>query len=175
MRSIAHIKAGRAAVAACCACAAVVSMTGCAMMMEMRPAADSYTYDLGVATEPDIRARTSGILARYGYHLVRDDGYPNLHMESQWQSRAPIDELEKIRGYEIISRVTMTGAPRDVSGALMYHVLLTVENRFVPVGGTARDKRQATSSAGYARSIVREMTIAFGGVARPVANDLQPF
>jgi hypothetical protein len=145
------------------------------MMMEIRPAADSYTYDLGVATETDIRARTSGILARFGYHVVRDDGHPNLHMESQWQSRAPIDELEKIRAYEIISRVTITGAPRDTSGALMYHVLLTVENRFVPVDGTARDRSQATSSSGYARSIVREMTVAFGGAARPAANELPPF
>lgn len=145
------------------------------MMMEMRPAADSYTYDLGVAPEPYIRAKTSDILARFGYHLVRNDGYPKLHMESQWQSRAPIDDLEKIRGYEIISRVTMTGAPRDVHGALMYHVLLTVENRFIPVRGTARDKRQATSSAGYARSIVKEMTVAFGSAARLVANELPPF
>ena len=145
------------------------------MMMDMRPAADRYTYERGVAAEADIRAKTSDILARYGYHLVRDDGYPNLHMESQWQSRAPIDDLEKIRGYEIISRVTMTGAPRDVSGALRYHVLLTVENRFVPVSGTVHDRRQATSSAGYARSIVRKMTVAFGSAARPVANELPPF
>ncbi len=175
MRSVAQIRVGRAAVAACFACVGAVSMTGCAMMMDMRPAADSYTYDLGVAPEPDIRARTSDVLARFGYHLVRDDGHPKLHMESQWQSRAPIDDLEKIRGYEIISRVTMTGEPRDVSGALMYHVLLTVDNRFVPVRGTASDKRQATSSAGYARSIVREMAVALGGPARPVANELPPF
>jgi uncharacterized lipoprotein len=175
MRSVAQVGVSRAAVAACCACAAVASLSGCAMMMEMRPAADSYTYDLGVAPAPEIRAKASDILLRYGYHLVRDDGYPSLHMESQWQSRAPIDEVEKIRGYEIISRVTMTGAPRDVSGALMYHVLMTVENRFVPVRGTARGRRQSTSSAGYARSIVREMNVAFGGPARPVVNGAPPF
>ncbi len=175
MRHVAQIRVGRTAVAACCACAGAISMSGCAMMMDMRPAADSYTYDLGVAPEPDIRARTSNILARFGYHLVRDDGYPKLHMESQWQSRAPADEQEKTGGYEIISRVTMTGVPRDVSGALMYHVLLTVENRFVPIGGTTRGGRQMFSSAGYARSIVRELAVAFGGPVRAVANELPPF
>ncbi len=153
--------------------AALVSTSGCAMMMEMRPAADSYTFDVGVAPEADVRGRTSDILTRFGYHLVRDDGYPQLHMESQWQSRAPLDDLEKIRGYEIISRVTVTGTPRDVSGALMYHVLMTVENRFVPVRGQSRDKRQASSSAAYARSILKELTLALGGPTRPVANDLQ--
>lgn len=144
------------------------------MMMEMRPAADSYTYDVGVVSESDIRSRTSEILSRFGYHLVRDDGYPSLHMESQWQSRPPADDLEKIRGYEIISRVTVTGVPRDVGGALMYHVLLNVENRFVPVKGTPRDKRQVTSSAGYAKSIVKEMTLALGSATRTVTNAQRP-
>lgn len=145
------------------------------MMMEMRPAADSYTYDLGLASEADIRAKSSDILSRFGYHLVRDDGFPDLRRETQWQSRPPADDLEKIRGYEIISRVTLTGTPRDASGALVYHVLLTVENRFVPVSGTARSKRSVSSSEGYARSIVKEMTLAFGGTGKPVANELPPY
>jgi hypothetical protein len=174
MRSIVQLRAGGMAIAATCACASIVSMTGCAMMMEMRPAADSYTYDIGVASESDVRSRTSDILSRFGYHLVRDDGYPSLHMESQWQSRAPVDDLEKIRGYEIISRVTVTGVPRDVGGVIMYHVLLNVENRFVPVRGTPRDKRQVTSSAGYAKSIVKEMTLAFGSATRSVTNAQKP-
>jgi len=172
MRRIAQL--GRVALATTCACGAIVSMSSCAMMMEMRPAADSYTYDLGVASEPDIRSRTSEILSRFGYHLVRDDGYPSLHMESQWLSRQPADDLEKIRGYEIISRVTVSGAPRDVGGTLMYHVLLNVENRFVPVRGTPKDKRQVTSSTAYAKSIVKEMTLAFGSASRPVTNAQPP-
>ena len=174
MRFIAKVRAGHVVLATSCACAAVASMSGCAMMMEMRPAADSYTYDIGVASEPDVRARTSEILSRFGYHLVRDDGYPSLHMESQWQSRAPMDDLEKVRGYEIISRVIVTGAPRDVSGALMYHVLLNVENRFVPMRGTPRDKREMTPSAGYAKSIVKQMTLAFGSATRTVTNEQPP-
>ena len=174
MRFIAKARAGHVVLATSCACVAVASMSGCAMMMEMRPAADSYTYDIGVASETDVRTRTSEILSRFGYHLVRDDGYPSLHMESQWQSRAPVDDLEKIRGYEIISRVTVTGVPRDVGGVIMYHVLLNVENRFVPVRGTPRDKRQVTSSAGYAESIVKEMTLAFGSATRSVTNAQKP-
>jgi hypothetical protein len=174
MRSIVRLRAGGMAIAATCACASIVSMSGCAMMMEMRPAADRYTYDIGVASESDVRSRTSEILARFGYHLVRDDGYPSLHMESQWQSRAPADDLEKIRGYEIISRVSVIGAPRDVSGALMYHVLLTVENRFVPMRATSHDKRLVTSSAGYAKSIVKQMTLAFGNATQTVNDDQPP-
>jgi hypothetical protein len=175
MRSIAQMLGGRAAVVACCACISAVSVSGCAMMMEMRPAADSYTYDLGLASEADVRAKSSDILSRFGYYLVRDDGFPHLRMESQWQSRPPADDLEKSRGYEIISRVTMTGTPRDQSGALMYHVLMTVENRFVPTRGTARGKRSVSSSEGYARSIVKEMILAFGGAGKPVANELPPY
>lgn len=146
------------------------------MMMEMRPAADSYTYDVGLAGGPEIRAKTSDVLARFGYRVVKDDGSENVYLESQWQSRQPVDDQERASGNEIISRVTMAGAPRDrVDGAMMYHVLLTVENRFVPSRGTKRDARVPASSAAYARSIVKEMSVAFGGTARPVAAEQLPF
>jgi len=142
-------------------------------MMEMRPAADSYTYDIGVASESVVRARAFDVLSRFGYYLVRDDGYPELHMESQWQNRTPADDLEKVRGYEIISRVTVTGAPRYISGALMYHVLLNVENRFVPVKGTPRDQREVSASTGYAKSIVKQMNLAFGSATQSVTTEQQ--
>ena len=141
------------------------------MMMEMRPAADSVTYDIGVASESNVRTRAYDVLTRFGYYLVRDDDYPELHLESQWQNRAPTDDLEQIRGYEIISRVTVTGAPRYTSGTLMYHVLLNVENRFVPVRGTPRDQREVSPSTGYAKSIVKQLNLAFGSAAQSVTAE----
>jgi hypothetical protein len=166
---------GWRAAATFCACAGMVAMSGCAMMMQMRPAADSYTYDVGIASAPDARAKTSDILARLGYQVVTDDGYQGLYMQSQWKSRPPIDAQESTRGSEIISRVTMKGASRDVASApTMYHVLLTVENRFVPLRGATREQRRLTASAGYAQSIVREMSLAFGGSGRPIADQPHP-
>lgn len=147
------------------------------MMFQMRPAADSYTYDIGLATAGDIRARASDILGRLGYRVVRDDGSQRVYVESEWKSRPPIDDQERNGGSEIITRVTLFGAPRaiTVGSPQMYHVLLTIENRFVPVKGTKREARDLTSSASYAQSIVKELSVAFGGTARPVADEPRPF
>ncbi len=165
------------ATALCCACAALVTTTGCAMMFEMRPAADSYSYDIGLATAGDIRARASGILGRLGYKVVRDDGSQRVYVESEWKSRPPMDDQERSGGSEIITRVTLLGAPRALAAGSpeMYHILLTVESRYVPLRGTMHEARDLSSSAGYARSIVKEISVAFGGSARPVTDDPRPF
>jgi len=177
MRRRDSITTGRAATL-CCTCAAVATMSGCAMMMNMRPAADSYTYDLGTALVPDIRAKAESVLGPLGYRLPPDDGLPGVEIESQWLSRAPIDEQERASGYEIISRVKLKGHPSEVaSAAKRYHVLLTVENRFVPSRGTSRTNRDLGSPTGstYARSIVKQVSVAFGGTSRPVADEPRPF
>jgi hypothetical protein len=141
----------------------------------MRPAADSYTFDVGVASAPDIHAKATDLFKRFGYTIARDDD-SKPGMETEWQKRPPADDEERTRGYEIISRIKVAGAPRDVSSSLMmYHVLLTVENRFVPTRGTKRDARDISSSASYAQSIVKGMAVAFGGTARPVATEPRPF
>lgn len=166
----------RRAAAVSCVCGALAAPTGCAMMGHMRPAADSYTFDVGVASAPDIHAKASDIFKRFGYRVVRDDQSHPVYMETQWQERQPADDEERTSGSEIISRIKLMGAPREVAGALtMYHVLLTVESRFVPTRGTRRNARDMTSSTGYAHSIVKGMAIAFGGSARPVASELRPF
>ena len=159
----------------CCATAAAL-LGGCAPMMQMRPAADSYTYDVGVASGPEIQAKTLDILARFGYRVARQDGPNRVYIESDWQSRQPVDDLERNQGYEIISRVTLSGAPRspETSPAL-YHVLLTVENRFVPLRGTNRENMDRTSSADYARSIVKQMSLAFASNPVSVTNEPRPF
>ena len=158
-----------------CACGALAAATGCAMMGHMRPAADSYTFDVGVASAPDIHAKAVDLFRRFGYTVARDDE-SKPGMETEWQKRPPADDEERTRGYEIISRIKIAGAPRDVSGSLtMYHVLLTVENRFVPTRGTRRDARDVSSSTSYAQTIVKGMAVAFGGTARPVANEPRPF
>lgn len=146
-------------------------------MFQMRPAADSYTYDIGMATAGDIRARASDILGRLGYKVVRDDGTQRVYVESEWKSRPPVDDRERNGGSEIITRVTLFGSPRAlVAGApQMYHVLLTIENRYVPLKGTKREAIDLTSSASYARSIVKELRVAFGGITRPVADEPRPF
>ena len=158
-----------------CACGALAAVSGCAMMGHMRPAADSYTFDVGVASAPDIHSKASDLFRRFGYTIARDDE-SKPGMETEWQKRAPADEEERTRGYEIISRIKIAGAPQDVSSSLtMYHVLLTVENRFVPTRGTPRDGRDMTSSASYAQTIVKGMTVAFGGTGRPVATEPRPY
>ena len=159
----------------CCATAAAL-VCGCAPMMQMRPAADSYTYDVGIASGPEIQAKTLDILARFGYRVARQDAPSRVYIESDWQSRQPVDDLERKQAYEIISRVTLAGTPRspETSPAL-YHVLLTIENRFVPMRGTSRDNMDKTSSADYARSIVKQMSLAFGSNPVSVTNEPRPF
>jgi hypothetical protein len=162
----------------CCAAACVcgtMSMTGCAMMGSMRPAADSYTYDVGIASANEIRNRTASILKTFGYDVVRDDP-DHVYLETEWLKRAPVDDPERSRGTEIISRVKLTGSQDGrASTPGTYHVLVTVENRFVPTRGTRRDVRDMTSSISYAQSIVKGMSLAFGGTARPVADEPRPF
>ena len=150
-------------------------MSGCAMMGSMRPAADSYTFDVGVASASEIRARTATILKGFGYQALRDDPQ-RVYLETEWQQRAAIDDRERIRGKEIISRVKLTGEPNGKDGpAGSYHVLVTIESRFVPTRGTQRDVREMVSSMSYAESIVKGMTLAFGGSGRPVADEPRPF
>lgn len=170
------LASGRAT-AMCCACAALVTTTGCAMMFQMRPAADSYTYDIGLATAGDIRARASDILGRLGFKVVRDDGSQRVYVESEWKSRPPVDAQERSGGSDIITRVTLFGAPRALAAGSpqMYHILLTIENRYVPLKGMKHEASELTSSASYARSIVKEISVAFGGTARPVADEPRPF
>jgi len=153
-----------------------VSLGGCAMMGSMRPAADSYTFDVGVGSANEIRARTAPILEGLGYQLVRDDGTRKIRMETEWQKRSPVDEQERALRTEIISRVRIAGAPNVRVGVPgTYHVLVTVESRFVPTRGTHREARTMVASMSYAQSIVKGMTLAFGGVARPVADEPRPF
>lgn len=150
----------------------VVSLAGCAMMGSMRPAADSYTYDVGVASATDMRTRTTTLLKGLGYQ-VRDDG---VKIETDWRKRTPIDERESALRTEIISRVSINGASNFAAGAPgTYHVIVTVESRFVPTEGTQRDARATVASISYAESIVKGMSLAFGGVARPVADEPRPF
>lgn len=159
-----------------CACGALAATAGCAMMGHMRPAADSYTFDVGVASAPDIHTKAVDVFKRFGYTVMKEDESQPIYMETQWQKRPPADDEERERGYEIISRIKLAGAPREVTGApIMYHVLLTVENRFIPTRGMRRDARDVTSSTGYAQTIVKGMAIAFGGTARPVADEPRPF
>jgi hypothetical protein len=159
-----------------CACGAIAATTGCAMMGHMRPAADSYTFDVGTASARDIHAKATDLFKRFGYEVAREDESKPVYLETEWQKRPPADDDERTRGYEIISRIKLAGAPRDVTGApVMYHVLLTVENRFIPTRGTHRDARDVTSSTSYAQTIVKGMAVAFGGTARPVASEPRPF
>jgi hypothetical protein len=145
------------------------------MMGSMRPAADSYTFDVGVASASEIRARTSTILKGFGYQALRDDPQ-RMYLETEWHQRAPIDDGERMRGNEIISRVRLAGAPNGKDGPdATYHVLVTIESRFVPTRGTQRDAREMVSSMSYAELIVKGMTLAFGGSGRPVADEPRPF
>lgn len=160
----------RAAVATCIC--ALSGTTGCAMMGVMRPAADSYTYDVGYASELELRGKVAGIFNGLGYKDVMDAPSPQVHIETQWQQRAPADTDERTRGSEIVSRIIVNGIPRESVGApTMYHVLLTIENRYVPSRGGHRDVRDTSASAGYAQSIVKGMALAFGGSAHPVVNE----
>jgi hypothetical protein len=146
------------------------------MMGSMRPAADSYTFDVGVGSATEIRARTGAILKELGYQSVRDDGSQKVYIETDWQKRSPVDERERSLRKEIISRVSIVGAPNVVGGVSgTYHVLVTVESRFVPTQGMQRDSRTMVSSMSYAQSIVKGMSLAFGGIARPVADEPRPF
>ena len=166
------------AAALCCSCAAIVTMGGCAMMMNIRPAADSYTYDLGIASPSEARAKAEAALTPLGYKLSGEDGMPGVRIASQWQSREPVDEQERAGGYEIISRVKLNGRPNKAADTPnLYRVLLTVENRFVPLRGTSRASRHLGAPVGstYARSIVKQMSVAFGGTSRPVADEPRPF
>jgi hypothetical protein len=150
----------------------VVSLSACAMMGSMRPAADSYTYDVGIASASEMRTRTTMLLKGLGYQ-VRDDGGK---IETDWQKRTPMDERERALRTEIISRVSISGAPNVAAGAPgTYHVIVTVESRFVPTRGTQRDARVTVASISYAESIVKGMSLAFGGIARPVADEPRPF
>ena len=165
----------RHAAAVSCICA-LSGTTGCAMMGVMRPAADSYTYDVGYASELELRGKVAGIFNNLGYKDVMDAPSPRVHMETQWQKRAPADSEEKARGSEIVSRITVTGIPREIAGApTMYHVLLTIENRYVPSRGTHRDPRDESPTCSYAQVIVKGMALAFGGSGHPVANEPRPF
>lgn len=162
----------------CCSCAVIVAISGCSMMMNIRPAADSYTFDLGTASAQDARAKAETALIPLGYRLSVDDGLPGVRIESQWQSRSPVDEQERASGYEIISRVKLSGRQSNAAAAPnMYRVLLTVENRFVPLRGTSRASRHLGAPVGatYARSIVKQVSVAFGGTSRPVADEPLPF
>ena len=148
------------------------------MMMNMRPAADSYTYDLGAASAPEVRAKAEEALGPLGYKLDPDDGLAGVRLRSQWQKREPIDAQERASGYEIISRVKLTGYESGLAGTTrIYRVLLTVENRFVPLRGTSRMSRELSSPTGstYARSIVKQVSVAFGGISRPIADEPRPF
>ncbi|MEO7501112.1 MAG: hypothetical protein ABIW94_00605, partial [Gemmatimonadaceae bacterium] len=87
-------------------------------------------------------------------------------------------DQERASGYEIISRVKLTGRANKAAGAPnSYRVLLTVENRFVPSRGTGRASRHLGAPVGstYARSIVKQVSIAFGGTSRPVADEPLPY
>jgi hypothetical protein len=142
------------------------------MMGSMRPAADSYTYDVGIASGSEMRTRTTTLLKGLGYQ-VRDDGGK---IETDWQKRTPMDERERALRTEIISRVSISGAPNVAGGAPgTYHIIVTVESRFVPTQGTQRDARVTVASISYAESIVKGMSLAFGGIARPVADEPRPF
>jgi hypothetical protein len=147
-------------------------------MMNMRPAADSYTYDLGTAFAPEVRAKAEESLGKFGYKLNPDDGLPGVYLESQWQTRQPVDAQERASGYEIISRVKLTGHENGVVGtSKVYHVLLTIENRFIPLHGTSRTSSELSSPTGstYARSIAKQVSVAFGGMSRPIADEPRPF
>src|SRR5688500_2635744 len=112
--------------ALCCTCAAVATATGCSMMMNIRPAADSYTFDLGTASAQDARAKAEAALKPLGYRFSAGGGSRGVQMESQWQSREPVDAQERASGSEIISRVKVTGHRREPSAEpALYHVLLT--------------------------------------------------
>jgi hypothetical protein len=167
------------------------------MMGVMRPAADSYTYDVGYASATELKGKLAGIFNALGYKdAVASLGYAPvsrpipvisnivtsgepggpLHIETEWKERAPADSDEAARGTEIVSRITVTGIPSEASASpLMYHVLLKIENRYVPSRGTHRDLRGESPPCSYAQLIVKGMALAFGGTPRPVSNEPRPF
>ena len=165
----------RCAAAVSCICA-LSGTTGCAMMGVMRPAADSYTYDVGYASELELRGKVSGIFSGLGYKDVIDAPSPRVHMETQWQKRPPADADESARGSAIVSRIVVTGIPREIAGTrTIYHVLLTIENRYLPSRGTRRDPHYDSPACSYAQAIVKGMALAFGSTPRPITNEPRPF
>jgi hypothetical protein len=183
----------RRAAAATCICA-LSGTTGCAMMGVMRPAGDSYTYDVGYAPRAELIGKVAGIFDGLGYNAAAaalgfgrdayfpvavnstvatpDDSSAPLHMETEWKRRPPADADEAALGSEIVSRITVTGIPGAPSASpTMYHVLLKIENRYVPSRGTRRDLRGESPPCNYAQMIVKGMALAFGGTPHPVANE----
>ncbi|MFN2602239.1 MAG: hypothetical protein ABR582_05720 [Gemmatimonadaceae bacterium] len=186
-----HSTTVRRAAAATCICA-LSGTTGCAMMGVMRPAADSYTYDVGYASGAELKGKVAGIFYGLGYKdaaaalgfgqhdavalynaVVTSDEPPGpLHMETEWKRRPAADADEAARGSQIVSRITVTGIPSaGAASPTMYHVLLKIENRYVPSRGTHRDLRGESPPCSYAQVIVKGMALAFGGTPHPVANE----
>jgi len=166
------------------------------MMGVMRPAADSYVYDVGYASGTELKGKVAGIFYGLGYKdaaaalgfggyfpvavnstvVTPDDPPGPLHMETEWKRRPPADADEAARGSQIVSRITVTGIPNVAAASpTMYHVLLKIENRYVPSRGTRRDLRGESPPCSYAQVIVKGMALAFGGTPRPVTNELRPF
>jgi hypothetical protein len=158
----------------------------------MRPAADSYTYDVGFASEAELKGKVAGIFYGLGYKdaaaslgfgpsdpmsmygTVHTSGEPPvpLHMETEWKRRPPTDADEAARGSQIVSRISVTGVPSDTAASpTIYHVLLKIENRYVPSRGTRRDLRGESPPCNYAQLIVKGMALAFGGTPRPITNE----
>jgi len=119
-----------------CACGALAAVSGCAMMGHMRPAADSYTFDVGVASAPDIHSKASDLFRRFGYTIARDDE-SKPGMETEWQKRAPADEEERTRGYEIISM-----PPPSSGGVALAQLLGIKEDRAADFKGVAHNSAQ---------------------------------
>jgi hypothetical protein len=121
--------------------------------------ASGFYKNIGDATLVDLEAKGKRILDRRSFHIVRQEGPPEVYYETQWLAREPFDDERALGVVAAQSRVLLRGRERNTTWAkaTTYTIDFYVENQVRRQGGDFTEIPASKQFTQYARSIASEI------------------
>jgi hypothetical protein len=145
------------------------AFTGCA---SSGPEANRSRFqrNVGQATPAFARELTMRILTQHGFVLEREEGVPNIVIQTRWRQRAPFSDEASLGIENAQNRMMVMARPRSATNnALTYSVDIVIENRVQLLGSDAWTEASATPEyEKWVDRIVTDFTreLNVGGVRR---------
>jgi len=135
------------------------SSGGGAKKEKAEASASGFYKNIGDATLTDLEQKGKRALDRRNYHVIRQEGPPEVYYETQWLAREPFDDERALGVVQAQSRILLRARERNTTWAkaTAYTVDFYVENQVRRQGGDFTEIPATKQFSAYARAMASEL------------------